>query len=57
MPESRAILADNNMAKFKAAKGKRKSSAKSNWSALPCAIIVISVIALVTLLFFYGLKG
>ncbi len=45
------------MAKLKAAKGKRKTTAKSAWHALPCGILIVGIMALIFLLFFYGLRG
>jgi hypothetical protein len=44
------------MAKIKAA-GTRKGAKRSNRSAIPCAIVVVAVIALVSLLFYALLKS
>jgi hypothetical protein len=46
------------MAKFKAAKPKRKvSSVKGMRGAIPCLILMLSAVALLTLLFTYALRS
>jgi hypothetical protein len=45
------------MAKFKAVRPKRKTSAKSALRAVPCLVIIVGLFALMFLLFFFGLKG
>ena len=45
------------MAKFKAAKAKKKGPSTKALGVIPCLVVVIGVMALVTLLFFLALKG
>jgi len=45
------------MAKFKPAGSRKSSSARSNKSAIPCLILVLSGIALISFLFYAILKG
>jgi hypothetical protein len=44
------------MAKYRPA-GSKKRPAKSAWSALPCGVIIVLAIALITLLFYAVLKS
>ncbi len=44
------------MAKFKPAKGKKKDGAKAR-GAIPCFILIISIIALISLLFALALRS
>lgn len=45
------------MAKFKPAKGKKKGRAAGMSGAIPCIVIILLVIALISLLFFLALRS
>ena len=49
--------AESDMAKFKPAKAKKKSAPTKALGVIPCLVVVIGVMGLVTLLFFLALKG
>jgi hypothetical protein len=45
------------MAKFKAAGSRKKPAATSNARAIPCLIVIVGVLAVVSLLFYEILKA
>ena len=45
------------MAKIKLAGGKKATPKKSMWQALPCLILIVGGIALLSLMFYFSLTG